>query len=57
MSSVDVTVPCYRYAHFRRESVESVLTQRERVTYVRHAVNKGHMATYDDGPNGRPATT
>jgi hypothetical protein len=27
MSSVDVIVPCYRYGHFLRESVESVLTQ------------------------------
>lgn len=27
MSSVDVVVPCYRYGHFLRECVESVLTQ------------------------------
>jgi glycosyltransferase involved in cell wall biosynthesis len=27
MSSVDVIVPCYRYAHFLRECVESVLSQ------------------------------
>src|SRR5437899_781807 len=27
MSSVDVVVPCYRYAHFLRECVESVLSQ------------------------------
>jgi glycosyltransferase involved in cell wall biosynthesis len=27
MSSVDVIVPCYRYGHFLRECVESVLTQ------------------------------
>ena len=27
MSSVDVIVPCYRYAHFLRECVESVLLQ------------------------------
>ena len=77
MSSVDVIVPCYRYAHFLRECVESVLTQQgvgvrvlilddaspdntpevgaalaredERVTYVRHAANKGHIATYNEG--------
>lgn len=28
MSSVDVIVPCYRYAHFLREAVTSVLSQR-----------------------------
>lgn len=27
MSSIDVIVPCYRYGHFLRECVESVLTQ------------------------------
>ena len=27
MSSVDVIVPCYRYAHFLRECVESILSQ------------------------------
>lgn len=27
MSSIDVIVPCYRYAHFLRECVESVLAQ------------------------------
>lgn len=27
MSSVDVVVPCYRYGHFLRECVESVVTQ------------------------------
>lgn len=77
MSYVDVIVPCYRYGHFLRECVESVLTQsltdvrvlilddaspdnthevgaelaREdsRVTLVRHHVNKGHIATYNEG--------
>lgn len=77
MSSVDVVVPCYRYGHFLRECVQSVLTQssvqvrvlilddaspdnteevatalaREdsRVTFVRHKVNKGHIATYNEG--------
>lgn len=29
MSSVDVIVPCYRYGHFLRECVESVLTQTD----------------------------
>jgi glycosyltransferase involved in cell wall biosynthesis len=27
MSSIDVIVPCYRYAHFLRGCVESVLAQ------------------------------
>jgi glycosyltransferase involved in cell wall biosynthesis len=77
MSSVDVIVPCYRYGHFLRECVESVLTQslkqvrvlilddaspdntsevgaelaREdsRVTLVSHHINKGHIATYNEG--------
>lgn len=77
MSSVDVVVPCYRYGHFLRECVQSVLTQssvqvrvlilddaspdnteevavalaREdpRVTFVRHEVNRGHIATYNEG--------
>lgn len=29
VSSVDVIVPCYRYGHFLRQSVESVLAQRD----------------------------
>ena len=77
MSSVDVIVPCYRYGHFLRQCVESVLTQSlqnvrvliiddaspdstaevaadlvrddPRVTFVRHSVNKGHIATYNEG--------
>lgn len=77
MSSVDIVVPCYRYGHFLRECVESVLAQQEvevrilviddaspddtaevatelttqssRVTFVRHATNKGHIATYNEG--------
>src|SRR5262245_25677862 len=27
MSSVDIIVPCYKYAHFLRECIESILTQ------------------------------
>ena len=77
MSSVDVIVPCYRYGHFLRECVESVLAEsvlrvrvliiddaspdntaevasdlvREdaRVTFLRHTMNKGHIATYNEG--------
>jgi glycosyltransferase involved in cell wall biosynthesis len=77
MSSVDVIVPCYRYAQFLRQCVESALDQADvqvrvlilddaspdntpevgaelaredsRVTYRRHDVNKGHIATYNEG--------
>jgi glycosyltransferase involved in cell wall biosynthesis len=77
MSSVDVIVPCYKYAHYLRQCVESVLGQshgdlrvliiddaspdnteevaRElvardhRVAYRRHEVNRGHIATYNEG--------
>lgn len=77
MSSVNVIVPCYRYAHFLRECVESVLSQSgvsvrvliiddaspdntpevaaelvrndPRVTLIRHSVNQGHIATYNEG--------
>lgn len=77
MSSVDVIVPCYRYGHFLRQCVESVLTQsgvnvrvliiddaspdntaevatelaekNSRVTFLRHAQNKGHIDTYNEG--------
>ncbi len=77
MSSVDVVIPCYRYGHFLRECVESVLMQDvsdlrvliiddaspdnteevgkalaaedARVTFSRHDVNKGHIATYNEG--------
>ena len=77
MSSIDVVVPCYRYGHFLRECVESVLTQPgltvrvlviddaspdntgevaaelargdSRLSVVRHATNKGHIATYNEG--------
>jgi glycosyltransferase involved in cell wall biosynthesis len=77
MSSIDVVVPCYRYAHYLRQCVESVLSQpgprlrvliiddaspdntsevaRElatkdaRVAVARHAANRGHIATYNEG--------
>ncbi|MFZ0826000.1 MAG: glycosyltransferase family 2 protein [Verrucomicrobiia bacterium] len=77
MASIDIIVPCYRYAHFLRECVESVLAEtslkvrvliiddaspdntaevaaqlvREdaRVNFIRHTVNKRHIATYNEG--------
>ena len=77
MSRVDVIVPCYKYGHFLRQCVESVLTQEgvdvrvliiddaspdntaevaeelaavdSRVTFCRHAVNRGHIDTYNEG--------
>jgi hypothetical protein len=77
MSSVDVIVPCYRYAHFLNECVASVLSQPierlrvliiddaspdhtaevaadlakqdPRVELLRHATNRGHIATYNEG--------
>jgi glycosyltransferase involved in cell wall biosynthesis len=77
MAKVDVIVPCYKYGHFLRQCVESVLDQsirdarvlviddaspdataevaaqlvREdsRVVFSRHAVNRGHIATYNEG--------
>jgi len=75
MSRVDVIVPCYNYAHFLEQCVNSVLTQGvdvrvliiddcspddtpavaarlgadKRVEYRRHAVNKRHIATFNEG--------
>jgi len=77
VSSVDVFVPCYRYGHYLRSCVTSILFQVDvdvrvlilddaspdntaevaaelvkedpRVTYVRHEVNHGHIATYNKG--------
>lgn len=76
MSSVDVVVPCYNYAHFLTACVESVLAQPvdvrvliiddaspdntadvartlqerdSRVSFIRHAVNRGHIDTYNEG--------
>ena len=77
MVSVDVVVPCFNYARFLRQAVESAIRQdgvevrvfiiddcstdstpdvgRELaqeyagVTFRRHAVNRGHIATYNEG--------
>jgi len=77
MRSVDVVVPCYRYGHYLRECVNSVLTQQgvsvrvliiddaspdntrqvagelaeadKRVTVRTHLINRGHIATYNEG--------
>jgi glycosyltransferase involved in cell wall biosynthesis len=77
MSSIDIVIPCYRYGHYLRECVQSVLTQGvpnlrililddaspdetptvgaalvqedARVAYRRHAVNLGHINTYNEG--------
>lgn len=77
MSSVDVIIPCYKYGHFLRECVGSVLRQTgvevrvlilddaspdetpevgtalsvedARVEYRRHAANRGHINTYNEG--------
>lgn len=76
-AAIDVVVPCYRYGHYLRECVRSVLDQQganirvlviddaspdetalvgavlaaedSRVTFRRHAVNQGHIATYNEG--------
>jgi hypothetical protein len=75
--SVSVVVPCYRYGHFLRDCVGSILDQEgvdvrvliiddaspddsaevaerlaaedDRVEVRRHAVNRGHIATYNEG--------
>lgn len=76
MGSFQVVVPCYNYARFLQECVESVLAQPvdvrvliiddcssdetaqvcsllaaadDRVSFIRHSENKGHVATYNEG--------
>lgn len=77
MKTVEVVVPCYNYARFLAQSVESAISQvgvnvhvviiddcsrdstpavgaelarkHPGVSYRRHAVNLGHVATYNDG--------
>ena len=77
MSSIDIVIPCYRYGHYLRECVQSVLAQGvpqtrvlviddespdetpevaralaaedPRVTYRRHARNRGHIETFNEG--------
>ena len=77
-STVSVVVPCYKYGHFLRDCVGSVLHEQDgldvrvliiddaspddsaqvakeiaaedpRVEVVVHAVNRGHIATYNEG--------
>jgi glycosyltransferase involved in cell wall biosynthesis len=77
MATIDIIVPCYRYGHFLRQCVESVVAQSfqdfrvliiddaspdatsdvaaqaarddSRVLFVRHATNRGHIITYNEG--------
>lgn len=77
MVTVDVVVPCYNYARYLRQCVESALNQdgvavrvgiiddcssdatpeigaglarqHAAVSFRRHAVNKGHIATFNEG--------
>lgn len=77
MSTVDIIVPCYGYARFLSQCIESVLTQcaandriliiddaspdntgyianhlaseHRNISVVRHAENRGHIATYNEG--------
>ena len=58
MPNIDVLVPCYRYGHFLRECVSSVLTQEGvdvRVLIIDDASNDGSadVANKLSSENGR----
>jgi glycosyltransferase involved in cell wall biosynthesis len=77
MTEISAIIPCYNYAHFLTECVESIVSQQgvtvrvliiddastddtqavgqalavhdQRIEYRRHTVNRGHIATYNEG--------